>query len=302
METANTNPASICSIGIVEVQNGTIQSSKHFFIRPKRLVFNPRNTAIHGITEEDVKDQPKLNELWPTLRNYIDGQKVVAHNASFDMAAIRRALDEYKLTYPNCDYICTKNMSKKYLPNSENYKLSTLSEMYDIELQHHNALSDAKACAKLAIKFCVESNMNCVAQFSEELSVEVKKIRSDDERYSILNPRKSKFGNSVKISDIQVRAEKFDKDHVYFGKKFCFTGTLKSMERKDAMQAVVDIGGLVTNSMGKNVQYLVMGDGGKDTSKHKTALKLKKENYDVTIILENQFLQHVNINNALTKY
>lgn len=294
VETANTNPASICSIGIVEVQNGTIHNSEHFFIRPKRLVFNPRNVEIHGITEEDVKNHPKLDELWDTLKNYIDGKKIVAHNASFDMAAIRRALDEYQLTYPDCDYICTKNLSKKYLPDAENYKLSTLSQMYDIELQHHDALSDAKACAKLAIEFCAESNMSCITELSEELNVEVKEIRADDERYSVLNPRKNKFGEYVRISDIQANVEKVDKNHIYFGKKFCFTGTLKSMERNDAMQAVVDIGGSVTKSMGKNVHYLVIGEDGEGTSKHKAALKLKKENHDVTIISEKPFLQNIN--------
>lgn len=45
-----------------------------------------------------------------------------------------------------CD---TLQLAKEKLPNLENYKLSTLADNFDIELEHHNALSDAKACLEL---------------------------------------------------------------------------------------------------------------------------------------------------------
>ena len=43
----------------------------------------------------------------------------------------------------------TLKLAQDLLPSAENHKLATLTKMYNIELEHHNALSDAKACLKL---------------------------------------------------------------------------------------------------------------------------------------------------------
>ncbi|BBM87214.1 3'-5' exonuclease [Candidatus Uabimicrobium amorphum] len=158
-ETANNDKSSICSCGIVVVKDGEIQQKKHFLIRPKVLKFNKRNTEIHGLSIKDVEDKPTFDKLWPEIKEFIDQELVVAHNASFDLTALKAVLDSYHLDYPNIDYLCTVHLAKKTVKEVPNHKLNTLAKHFDIPLNHHDALSDAAACAHLVNKICGESNL-----------------------------------------------------------------------------------------------------------------------------------------------
>lgn len=54
------------------------------------------------------------------------------------------------LNSKNSNMICdTLQLARETLPNIDNYKLNTLCEYFNIELNHHNALSNAKACLDL---------------------------------------------------------------------------------------------------------------------------------------------------------
>ena len=83
---------------------------------------------------------------------------------------------------------------------------------------------------------------------------------------------------------------------LYSGKPACLRETLEKMARKDAMQIVVDLGGLVGNSVTKKTNYLILGNndycssikGGK-SSKQKKAESLKLAGNDIEIISENVF-------------
>ena len=75
-----------------------------------------------------------------------------------------------------------------------------------------------------------------------------------------------------------------------------FTGKLEKMLRKDAMQLVVNLGGILDNSVNKQTNYLILGDNdynailkGEKSSKHKKAEKLKLEGQDIEIIDERTF-------------
>ena len=92
-ETANERRDSACALGIAKVVGSRVVERKSWLIRPPRLKFNRRNIDIHGITAADVKDKPKFNELWPTIRRHLDGELLLAHNASFDFSVLRHVLD-----------------------------------------------------------------------------------------------------------------------------------------------------------------------------------------------------------------
>ncbi len=55
VETANTYRGSICQIGITEIQNGKVQFSRSWLVKPKKDLYEKCNIAIHGITQEDTK-------------------------------------------------------------------------------------------------------------------------------------------------------------------------------------------------------------------------------------------------------
>lgn len=60
-------------------------------------------TAIHGITDADVKGAPRFPEVFDELRRIISGQTVVIYNAVFDLRLIRQTLQIYGVHSPGID-------------------------------------------------------------------------------------------------------------------------------------------------------------------------------------------------------
>ncbi|UJL47478.1 3'-5' exonuclease [Virgibacillus sp. NKC19-16] len=147
-ETANEKRFSPCAIGVVVANENEILDEFYSLINPL-MEFTSFNTYIHGITESDVSDAPTFPQVWPTLYNYLSQNTVVAHNASFDMSVLRQTLDYFNLTYPNMDYLCTANISKRVWPDLINHKLNTLASHHGIRFEHHHALEDARVAAKI---------------------------------------------------------------------------------------------------------------------------------------------------------
>jgi DNA polymerase-3 subunit epsilon len=100
-----------------------------------------RNIEIHGITPEQTIDAPAFSALWDVLKPFIQNQTVVAHNGAFDFNCLFRTLEFYGLEQPTYQKQCTYRIYGK--------SLSTVCEEYKIPLNHHDALSDAMACAEL---------------------------------------------------------------------------------------------------------------------------------------------------------
>jgi DNA polymerase-3 subunit epsilon len=81
-------------------------------------------------------------------------RKIVAHNESFDRSVLRQCIAHYGLSsqglFLHKNWDCTVKISRSlgYAPN----KLSDCCARFNIPLQHHEALSDARACAKLYLQ------------------------------------------------------------------------------------------------------------------------------------------------------
>lgn len=76
----------------------------------------------------------------------------MAHNAPFDLSVLRKCLAAYHIPAQDLWYLCTFQASKHLLPQLPNHKLDTLCNFLGIGLQHHNAASDASACAQLLLR------------------------------------------------------------------------------------------------------------------------------------------------------
>lgn len=62
-----------------------------------------------------------------------------------------------------------------------------------------------------------------------------------------------------KLKDIGIRTKETRKEGHLTGKKFVFTGALQSMSRPDASDLVIKVGGMVSSSIGKDIDYVVVG-------------------------------------------
>jgi len=150
-ETANSSRSSVCSLAAVTVENGKITRSAYSLIRPPVMMFDKRNIEVHGINPEDVVNKPTFDQLWDRICPHLENKIVIAHNAAFDISVLRSILKEYSLPIPKMKYACTVQIAKKTWPGEENYKLNSLAQKFQIEFDHHNALHDARTCAKVAI-------------------------------------------------------------------------------------------------------------------------------------------------------
>lgn len=169
-ETANEKRHSPCAVGIVVANEREIIDEYYSLINPETY-FSPFNIRVHGIHEKDVLDAMTFSEIWPTLNDYLSGNLVLAHNASFDMSVIRQTLDRDRLSYPEMDYLCTANIAKQVWPEMENHKLNTLAYYHGVTFHHHNALEDARVAAIVMQKALEASETDSVDVFLDRFKI-----------------------------------------------------------------------------------------------------------------------------------
>ncbi len=170
-ETANSNRSSICALGVAMVHNGELLDTAHFLIKPVPNYYDSFNSQLHGIRDKHTRDLPTLKEQWADLREFFEGLPIVAHNASFDCSALRAALDFDNLEYPNVDYHCTFQLAKASLP-LQAHSLDYVARHFKIELDHHQAESDARAAALVAIRLCEKHKVNSLEELSTSLGIQ----------------------------------------------------------------------------------------------------------------------------------
>lgn len=151
VETANAQPYSICSISAVKVDHGQITDSITSLIKPPETKFT--NTRINGITWDMVRTAPTFKEYYEsTFHDFIKGYVLVAHNDQFDMGCLLHAalVEGISLDRPLlfADSLQSARFTYRDLPN---HKLNTICDYLNIELDHHDSLSDAKACAQVML-------------------------------------------------------------------------------------------------------------------------------------------------------
>ncbi len=151
-ETANRYRTSVCSVGIVFVSNNEIVDSFYSLIHPTPDYYE--FTHIHGLTQEDTHSAPLFPEVWRRVQDRLVGLPLVAHNSPFDEGCLRAAFEEYGMPYPRYRFFCTCQASRRKLGYIlPNHKLDTVARYCGYDLRnHHHALADAEACAKIAIK------------------------------------------------------------------------------------------------------------------------------------------------------
>jgi DNA polymerase-3 subunit epsilon len=148
-ETANTRADSACSIGMVKVDQGQVISKEIYLIRPPTPEF--MFTWLHGISWQHVKGEPTFGELWPKISAAFDDVDfVAAHNAGFDQRVLAHCCARYDIPQPQVPFLCTVQLARetwKIYPT----KLPNVCDQLGIDLNHHEALSDALACAQIVI-------------------------------------------------------------------------------------------------------------------------------------------------------
>jgi len=158
VETASSDYASICQIGIVFVRNGRIQDQWESLVNPE-CRFSSRNTRIHGIDDRQVRNSPVLPVLHRELENRLRGSVLVSHT-SFDRTALNRAWQRYGLEPIAVRWLDSARIARHTWPDRyarRGYGLGQIAADLNISFRHHDALEDARAASEIVRRACAAS-------------------------------------------------------------------------------------------------------------------------------------------------
>ena len=153
-ETANEQPSSVCSVGVVVVRGGKVVDSFYSLIHPEPEYYQWFCQRVHGLGPCDTDDAPVFPFVWEKIAPRIEGLPLVAHNARFDEGCLKAVHRVYQMDYPDYQFLDTLTASRRHfgcrLPH---HQLQTVAAACHYDLQrHHHALADAEACAAIAIR------------------------------------------------------------------------------------------------------------------------------------------------------
>jgi len=148
-ETADRWRDSACAVALVRVEGGKIVSTQSRLIRPPRREFE--FTYVHGITWPMVAEEPSFREIWPTMASILEGAAfLAAHNASFDRSVLNACCKAAGLEPPSVPFQCTVALARKQWGLNPT-KLPNVCHHLGIDLDHHDPVSDATACARIVL-------------------------------------------------------------------------------------------------------------------------------------------------------
>ncbi len=151
-ETANGRRCSVCSVGLIIVRDREIVDRFYSLIKPTPNYYSYWTTEIHGLTRSETDNAPTFPEVWQQVEEKIKGLPLVAHNKPFDETCLKAVFAEYGMEYPEYEFHCTLAASRRCL-KLPNHRLPIVAEACGYQLaHHHDALSDAEACAAIALK------------------------------------------------------------------------------------------------------------------------------------------------------
>lgn len=295
-ETANSFRGSPCSVGMVAVENGEITDRMTTLIRPPEQVayFEPFNTQIHGITASMVQDAPPWKAVLERIMEFAAGRPLIAHNAAFDMGVLRDACTFDGLEWPELRYTCSLVVARQTW-RSLSYSLPTVAEIAGTALtRHHEADADATAAAMIlqaAISYHGASNLTDL----------LRKLQISYGRIAIGSWRGSHTTVSRAKAALPNANPDADPDGALYGLNVCITGTLTSMTRLDAQEALAKVGGQPVTNVTKKTDVLVIAtpnptrfvDGASKSSKHSKAEELLVAGHDIELIGEADFLERL---------
>lgn len=142
----------ICEIAVSVSQDGKLLNEYSTLINPE-MTIAPDVTAIHGITNEMVKEAPTFRQVTPKLLEVFDGCVIVAHNARFDMKFLESEFEQCGLVFPPHPVVDTLKLAQKSGLFAHN-NLGIVAQAIGINNQGwHRAMADTKMCEQILYHF-----------------------------------------------------------------------------------------------------------------------------------------------------
>nr|QGT50742.1 hypothetical protein Elusimicrob2101_0050 [uncultured Elusimicrobia bacterium] len=142
----------ICEIAVSVSQGGRVVDEFSTLLNPG-IPMSPEVIAIHGITNEMVKDAPSFSDVLPRLLGLLDNSVIVAHNADFDISFIRAEFAACGMRFPPYPVVDTLKLARKSGKFARN-RLGLIAEELGISCQGwHRAMADTKMAEQIFYYF-----------------------------------------------------------------------------------------------------------------------------------------------------
>lgn len=232
-------------------------------------------TEITGITNQDVHNSRSIKEVFPDFLNFLENDVIIGHNIfRFDLARIdfwTRVVFEKPFSP---DFIDTLELSEE-IP-LKHHTLEVMCDYYGIVNQTaHRALSDVMATIELYNHL-------------------VNNDRNPD--YVEKSVNKKHFGKFVNSKDIVPNVTEFETSHPLYGRLCVISGVFK-VPRKQMMQAIADVGGVIADNVTRKTDFLILGNpnedgqGGVGGTKWRKAEEYKGKGFAIKYLSEDEFIK-----------
>lgn len=143
----------IVEIAGVRVINGEITDETFSsLINPRRLISSGA-ARVNGITNEMLAGAPDSSEVIPKFLDFVGSDTLVAHNAEFDIAFLRKEMDLLGLDRQLSAHLCTLEMARAEFTHLDRHNLDALIADLGIKVENrHRALDDVIATAEVFLK------------------------------------------------------------------------------------------------------------------------------------------------------
>jgi DNA polymerase-3 subunit epsilon len=266
LETANSDCASICQIGIVRVEDGeTVDTISHLVDPQDR--FDHWNVKIHGIQPDHVAGRPTFRDILPEIAPLLAGRIVVTHG-SFDRSALAKACHKYDLPLLDASWLDNQTVVRRTWPqfSRKGYSLGNLASHFGIQFRHHDALADAVATADIFRRALAASG----------------RTASDWVATAAHQPH---AGAPILLQGAS--------DGPFHGRTVVFTGKTQ-IARKEAARRAAARGFTVAASLSPATSLLCVGcgrTGSGTSSKEREARRLVSQGHPISILTEDEFWQ-----------
>ena len=143
----------IVEIGCIELDNLIPTKNKfHCYLNPERKV-SEKAFEVHGYSDEFLSKHKKFREISEQFLNFIEGKKLIIHNAEFDLAHINNELIKIGKNQINNEVVDTLTLARDKFPGSQ-ISLDALCKRFKIDNSkrvNHTALIDCDLLSKVYI-------------------------------------------------------------------------------------------------------------------------------------------------------
>ena len=113
----------------------------------------PHTTAVHGITDDMVRDAPGPAPVLAELTALAGPAVWIGHNIGFDVEIVQRESQRHGVDWTPPYRLDTLRLAGALMPNRQGLALEALAELFDIEVVgRHTALGDVLVTASLYLR------------------------------------------------------------------------------------------------------------------------------------------------------